>query len=114
MFECRNPMEKRLMELKAALYFRGNVSKLVRAAISAFKGEIEQAKCLRCQVPMKPAETTLQHRGAEATEVPARRCPTCGRLTIDSRVAVVVENILADRRSGESISISQLLDMPLE
>lgn len=103
--------EALLLKLKAAVYARGDVSRLIREAVDAYQGTVPPAlgPCPTCKVPLELAEAEEEIAGVRFTCVPAHRCPVCGRVGLDSRIAVALEDVAVLLEPGTTAAVPDLL-----
>lgn len=103
--------EALLLQLKAAVYARGDVSRLIREAVDAYQGTVPPALglCPTCKVPLELAEAEEEIGGVHFTHVPVHRCPVCGRVGLDSRIAVALEDVAVHLMPETTVAVSDLL-----
>lgn len=98
-----------MLEVKAAVYTRGNQSELVRAAIEAYAAPLPSLRC-GCGGTMEQRLTEeVKWPQATFTHVPGYVCTTCGRDLFDEAVVKVLE---AYAGRGESLDFATVIAVP--
>lgn len=108
--------EALLLKLKAAVCARGDVSRLIREAVDAYQGTVPPAlgPCPTCKVPLGLAEAEEEIGGVHFTHIPVHRCPVCGRVGLDSRIAVALEDVAVLLEPGTTAAVPDLLSPSAE
>lgn len=94
--------EKRMFELKAALY-SGNTQSLIREAVNRYEGVLPSVNC-RCGQVMKKVKTTKEYefdvagrkQVVKVYNVPAHECGTCEKTTFDLMFLAKLEEVIGD------------------
>lgn len=99
--------ERLVFELKAAITSRGDMSKLIRDAVAAYRAPLPPlpTPCPDCGIPMGVGLADREYERVRFTGVPVYSCPNCGRTGLDARIAVALED-LAEQVSDSGLTIS--------
>lgn len=93
--------EMLLYALKSALYHYGNLSELIRTALSRYRGEIPLPReCGLCGGRMELSQCDLRYGQVEINGVPGFRCLKCGDVSTDLAVEEILEQMVSSRPPG--------------
>lgn len=104
--------EMLVVELKAALYTRGNVSRLVREALRVYQGQVQPplGRCTECGSRPEIRETSVEAGSVVFHRVPAYICPQCGHGGVEIRILTALEKI-APVLEVKEISLPEVFDI---
>lgn len=99
-----------MVRIKAALYFKGKVADLIRAAVAAYEAPVPALKgpCPTCGKVPEPATEPMTVGDVTVLDVPSHRCD-CGVLE-DVRVGAAIEQAIADLDLHGEVHFKDLLD----
>ncbi len=87
-----NKEEWTMARLKAAVYFRGNMSEFLRKAMESYEGTLPEMKCFHCKTPLVYGfDGTCEWGDVTVTNVPAMTCPNCRDQSYDMAVMEALE-----------------------
>ena len=87
-----NKEEWTMARLKAAVYFRGNMSQFLRKAMESYEGTLPEMKCFHCKTPLVYGfDGTCDWGDVTVTNVPAMTCPNCRDQSYDMAVMEALE-----------------------
>lgn len=98
-----------MLEVKAAVYARGNQSEFVRAAIEAYAAPLPPLRCGCGGTMEQQMKEEVKWPDATFSHVPVYVCSTCKRELFDEAVVKVLE-AHADR--GESFDFATVIATP--
>ena len=89
-----------MARLKAAVYYRGNMSAFLRQAIAAYEGPLPTLTCFHCRTLLVYGfEGTVEWEGITVTHVPSMACPQCGDQSYDMALLEALEEAV-DGKQG--------------
>lgn len=99
-----------MIRLKAALYMKGKVADLIRAAVTAYEAPVPVLKgpCPVCGKVPEPATEPMTVGDVTVLDVPSYRCD-CGVLE-DVRVGAAIEQAIGDLDLHGEVRFKDLLD----
>ena len=87
-----NKEEWTMARLKAAVYFRGNMSQFLRKAMESYEGALPEMKCFHCKTPLVYGfDGTCEWGDVTVKSVPAMTCPNCHDQSYDMAVMEALE-----------------------
>ncbi len=99
--------DQKMIEIKAAVYTRGNASELMRQAVAAYREPLPAKRCV-CGGTMEQALAEhIEWPEATFDHVPCYHCAKCGRDAIDEPIVAIMEEYADKNASLDFASILQ-------